>query len=666
MPDSSALLASAVVHHRAGRIAQAVALYERVLATDPNQPDALHLLGQIALHQGNAQLAESLFARAASMVPKIAALHLRHGIALRAIGRPTDALAAFMRATTLEPALAEAHHQTGLVLKSVGRYAEALVALREAVRLAPESAVSRLNLGVTALEAGQRQEALAAFDRAAILEPARPETHNIRGHTLASLNRNTEARAAFHEALRLKSNYSAAHDNLGRLDKSEGRLPEAVEHFRAALAVQLSPETHSNLLLALNYLPELDPIDVFNEHRRWNDLHAARIQSATPTVDRAEAPAAVSVTPALAAGNVRRLRIGYLSPDFVHHAVSYFIEPVLAAHDRRQFEVFCYANVRQPDNVTRRLRALSDHWREIAFSNDEAAAELVRRDQLDLLVDLAGHTAHHRLLVFARRPAPVQATWIGYPNTTGLDVIDYRITDAISDPVGATDHIHSEKLVRLPGPFCCYRPDDDAPPVREFAPKEPGKVTFGCFNNFAKVTPEVIAVWSRLLRELPASQLVLKSRGLADGEVSARVRAAFGAASVAPDRVCISGEELPVREHLSLYHSIDIALDPFPYNGTTTTCEALWMGVPVVTLAGRVHAARVGASLLTHIGLKDWIAATPEDYVRIATAAANDPQLVKAMRSTLRDRMRNSPLCDSTEFTHALEQAYVAMAARSV
>jgi protein O-GlcNAc transferase len=264
------------------------------------------------------------------------------------------------------------------------------------------------------------------------------------------------------------------------------------------------------------------------------------------------------------------------------------------------------------------------------------------------LIDLAGHSAGHRLLVLARRPAPIQATWIGYPNTTGLDAIDYRITDHVSDPPGQTEAFHSEKLVRLTGsvfllPTRSRRPARQRPPRRDLT----GTVTFGCFNQFAKITPAAIELWARILAAVPASRLLLKSRGLGDPALAARIRSLFAAVGVAPERLTLNGDELSVHDHLSLYHGVDIALDPFPYNGTTTTCEALWMGVPVVTLAGRTHVARVGASLLTHTGLGDWIAATPDHYAEIAIAAAQDLPRLAELRRTLRERLHASPLCDA-------------------
>ena len=353
----------------------------------------------------------------------------------------------------------------------------------------------------------------------------------------------------------------------------------------------------------------------------------------------------------------RRLRLGYVSPDFVHHAVSYFFEPVLTARDPAAFEVFCYSDAPVADAVTQRLRAASDGWRDIAGLSDERVAELVRADRIDILVDLAGHTARNRLLVFARKPAPVQVTWLGYPNTTGLAAIDFRLTEAVSDPLGLTEAWHSEELVRLPGTFSCYAPPPESPPVNALPALAAGQVTFGCFNNLAKVTPPALALWARVLREVAGSRLFLKSPGLADLETVARLREEFALHGIPADRLEFSGAELSVAAHLSLYHRVDVALDTFPYNGTTTTCEALWMGVPVVTLAGATHVSRVGASLLTHLGAPEWIGDAPEAYVARCRGLAADLPRLAVLRSGLRERMRGSPLCDAAGFTRGLEDA---------
>jgi protein O-GlcNAc transferase len=572
---------------------------------------------------------------------------LERGFALRAQGRPEEAIDAFRAALQLDPNLAEAHHQLGNTLKSLHRYVEAAASLRSAAMLAPQSGAVWLNLGVACLEMRRLDEAVSCFRRAIRLEPTRPEAHNILGHALLTKGRCTAAKRCLDEALRLRPGYPAALDNLGRVLKTQGLAAEALPHHRAALAGAPRPGTHSNLLFSLNFPADLPPEEILAEHRRWAELYAAPLRSdgAGPAIDPDPS---------------RRLRLGYVSPDFVNHAVPYFFEPVLAAHDRGRFEVTCYSDARVPDGVTRRLRGQSERWREIAGLGDDAVAALVREDQIDILVDLAGHTARNRLLVFARKPAPVQATWLGYPNTTGLDVIDYRLTDAVSDLPGS-EAWHSEALVSLPGPFSCYRPAEASPPVGPLPALAAGLVTFGCFNHLAKVTPPVIELWAEILRALPGSRLLLKSLGLADLDTVARLRKEFAALGIEPDRLELNGTELSQANHLGLYQRVDIALDPFPYNGTTTTCEALWMGVPVVTLAGRTHVARVGASLLTHLGAPDWIAGSREHYVTRCRELAGDLPRLAAIRAGLRERMRLGPLCDAAAFTRGLEDAFRTM-----
>lgn len=570
---------------------------------------------------------------------------LRSGVSLRALGRHAEAVEEFKKALALDPRSAEAHHQLGNAFKSLQRHAEAVVSLRRASELAPKNAAIWLNLGVSLLALSARDEAIASFQRAIKLEPGRPEALNILGSALLDAGRIGEAKKQLQAALRLKPAYPAAHDNLGRALRAQGRAAEAVGEFRAALTAQPNPDTHSNLVYALNFVPGLSAAEIFAEHKRWAQLHAEPLKSTMQALLHAPDPA-------------RRLRIGYVSPDFVHHAVSYFIEPVLAAHNRAQVEVFCYADVAVADATTARLRSLSEQWRDIARLDDGQVAELIRNDKIDLLVDLAGHTAGNRLLVFARRPAPVQITWMGYPNTTGLDSIDYRLTDAISDPPGQTEAFHSEKLIRLPEIFSCYKPSDQAPAVSELPALKNGYITFGSFNHFAKINPTVLDLWARLLVRLPTARLFLKARSLADPETTAGVCEAFSRAGVAADRLTLCSDELSVAAHQSLYRGVDIALDPFPYNGTTTTCEALWMGLPVVTLAGQTHVSRVSASLLTCLGRPEWIAHSEDDYIERCVALAADLQHLAELRASQRERMRCSPVCGAVRFAAQLEEIY--------
>jgi predicted O-linked N-acetylglucosamine transferase (SPINDLY family) len=349
------------------------------------------------------------------------------------------------------------------------------------------------------------------------------------------------------------------------------------------------------------------------------------------------------------------LRVGYVSADLRDHSVAFFIEPVLAARDRDEFHVTCYYNFPRADAVTARLRAQSDGWRDVAPLSDEALARLIREDGIDVLVDLSGHTAHNRLLTFARKPAPVQMTWLGYLNTTGLGAMDYRITDARACPPGPLDTLHSEALVRLPDSQWCYRAPAKSPEIAALPASAGKRITFGALTNLAKISAATIEVWSRLLRDDTKSQLRIAGRGMS--AVEGAMRAAFERRGVAADRLELL-EHGPFQDYLASHGSIDIMLDTFPYTGGTTTCHALWMGVPVVTLAGDTATSRGGASLLYAVGLPELVADTPNRYVETASALAADLGRLRALRATMRERMRSSPLMDEARFARNLEAAY--------
>jgi predicted O-linked N-acetylglucosamine transferase (SPINDLY family) len=321
-------------------------------------------------------------------------------------------------------------------------------------------------------------------------------------------------------------------------------------------------------------------------------------------------------------------------------------------------ELFCYAETKQPDFITNRIRELSDHWRPTVGLTDTAVAEQVRADGIDILVDLAGHTCDNRLLVFAHKPAPIQITWLGYPNTTGMPVMDYRFTDEIADPPGPADHYHSERLIRLPRGFLCYGPPDNAPGVSDLPVRQTNRLTFGSFNNLPKLNAEVIGLWSQILQGVPNACLLLKSKQFADEQTRQRFVDLFSVQGIAAERVILLPRVSSTGGHLAVYQQVDIGLDPFPYNGTTTTCEALWMGVPVITLRGSRHSGRVGASILTRVGLSDLITDSPEQYVRLAMELAQDTDGLERLRATLRARMQASPLCNGRMFARSMENTF--------
>jgi len=642
MSSSRHALEKALELHRSGRVSEAAAHYRQILKADPRQADALYLLGLIVLEQKDAEQAAALFSQACGLRPEVANYHLGHARALRATGHTEQAQRALELALARQPDLADAHQLLGNILKAQRRYAEAVPSLREAARLTPRDPVAWLNLGVAYLESSRAEEALDAFRRAVDLAPERPDAWNVLGHALFTCGQATEAREKFERALKLNPSYPAAHDNLGRVARAQGEPTEALREFRLAVEVAPQPATQSNLLFALNFVPGLSPSAVAEEHFRWGAPHAL-------------------ARPATWAGHDfeydRTLRVGFVSPDFVHHAVSFFFEPLLRERPREEWEVFCYSAALQPDAVTKRLMGYSDHWREIASLSDEAAEALVRQDKIDILIDLAGHSANNRLLLFARRVAPIQATWLGYPNTTGLAAMDYRITDGISDPIGKTDTLYAEKLLRLPRAFSSYLPPLESPPVNPAPSASAGFITFGSFNQLAKVNAEVVALWSRVLHAVPGSRLFLRSPILLDAGTVERLTERFGQHGIGPERLLFSGDRLSVAEHLRAYHKVDIALDPFPYNGTTTTCEALWMGAPVVTLQGASHVSRVGTSLLTHLGASEWIADSEEAYVAIAQTLAAAPSRLTEIRANLRQRIMQSPWGDAARFARDMAQA---------
>lgn len=399
-----------------------------------------------------------------------------------------------------------------------------------------------------------------------------------------------------------------------------------------------SPGCDSGRLLASHY-EETDRQAIYVEHLRWAERHAGVAERTTfenePTRER-------------------QLRIGYVSADFRYtHPVSYFIAPVLREHDRREFLITCYSNVARPDAATERMSGLADRWRNIHGLSDREAMAQMRADGIDILVDLSGHCGGNRLLLFARRASPIQVTWMGYPDTTGLRTMDYRVTDGIADPAGESDAYHTEELVRLNSGFLCYEPPTEAPPVSALPSWFRGQVTYGSFQYPAKITPAVIRCWAEILRRVPMSRLFLHH--CFSGYSKTRERLAEQ--GIGPERVYFLGD-VPLRKHLGLYSHVDIALDTFPYNGTTTTCEALWMGVPVVTIEGALHAGRVSTSILTRVGLAGMVAKSMDGYIERAVALAADLDRLAQIRVSLRPRMAQSPLLDAKGFTRGLEAEY--------
>lgn len=510
------------------------------------------------------------------------------------------------------------------------------------------TAVDLRRRGQQMLRARKLDEAVACFSRLVAMQPNSSKAHRDLGAALLRDDRLEEAVAEFRKALELRPRFADAYGSLGDAYHLQGKLDQAISCYRNVLRLKpTAARAHSNLLLTLNYSHKVDPKAVFQEHLRWARHHAAPLA-------RHIRPHANDCDPG------RRLKVGYVSPDFRRHSVNYFVEPVLARHDHDRLAVYCYSDAIRPDDVTERIAGYCDGWRDVRGMTDDEVARLVRDDGIDVLVDLSGHTGTNRLLVFARKPAPVQVTYLGYPNTTGLSTIDYRVTDAYADPPGMTEALNTETLGWMPETFLCYAPPPEAPPAGEPPALAAGRVTFGCFNILAKVTPDVMALWARVLAAVPGSRLVMKDRSGVFAYAARRqyVRDIFRYHGIPADRLDLCDKEPDYAKHLDAYRRVDVMLDPFPYNGTTTTCEALWMGLPVVTLAGATHVGRVGVSILSNVELTDLIAESPEEYVRKAVDLASDRDGLLFLRDTLRDRMQRSPLMDAKRFTRSLEEMY--------
>lgn len=605
-------LDAAIAHHQAGRLEPALALYRALRARLPRDARLLHLGGLALLQLERAEEAVLWLESAAALSPRSGATWMCLGVALVRIGRAEAAEQALRRAVAAEPANGEAWTNLGLALGRAGKRAEALAALRRGAEARPRDPSGWLALGQYLLSAGLPGEALAVLARA-----------GSQGGAAA-------ARAACHHAL--------------------GDMEAAHAAFTEALARDPSDMVSAGQrLLVMHYFDRLPVEELTRAHRDYGAALRARLGP----------PAALARRP-LSSGP---LRVGFFSPDLREHAVAHFLEPLLPSVAAAGCEILLYHNHPAEDAVSARLRARAALWRNLAGLSDEAASRQVLADAPDVMVDLAGHTGHARPGMFARRVAPVQINYLGYPNGTGIDAMDFRFTDAIADPPDAADAHAVEKLVRFSSCAWCYRAPKDlpepAPPPASLDPARP--ITFGSFNHLGKLSPDTWALWSRVLAAVPGSVLLLK--GTPPDSEWLRRRAS--AAGIEPGRVELLPFAPSRSDHFSAYVRVDVALDPLPYHGTTTTCEALWMGRPVVTLAGDRHVRRVGASLLSAAGASDLVADTPEAYVEIAVRLASDRAALARRCAGLRAALQASPLGDADAQGRAFASALLACAGRA-
>lgn len=633
-----------------GRRQDAMEVLRHALEVDPASTVARRHLARSLEEAGDLAAAERELHEALVQDPQDATTHFDLANLLRVAGSLAESEVELRRAIDLLPTFGAAWVNYGKLLQETGRIEEGARVLERAVEVAPELPEAHLNLGVARLHLGHSDAAEVAFARAIELRPGFHEALLSQGTFYLLQGRLAEAEASTLRALEIMPDSVEPLVNLAVLLYQQGRIGESLEASRRIIARKPDhANAWSNLLMTLNYSSAETPQTLSDAHRRFGSHFAPRRAAASL---RRKSPQ-------------DRLRIGYVSPDFRFHVVAFFFEPVLESHDRDRFEIICYYNEHKVDDITRRIRAQSSLWREIAELDDDQTEALMLADRLDIVIDLAGHTGRNRLPVLARRVAPVQVTWLGYPNTTGLEAMDWRITDARADPAPSADAHHTERLFRMPEVFLSYRPPLTAPAVSPAPSLEAGFVTFGAYNNFAKVSDELLGLWGQILRDLPTARLVMKTHALRDSAVQERVRERLEKAGCDLSRVALSGILPDLMDHFASFGKIDIALDSYPYHGTTTTCDSLWMGVPVITLAGDRHASRVGVSLLECVGAGELVAHSGTDYVARAVSLARDPARLSQWRSVLRDRMMATVLTDHRGFTRQLEDAYREMYAET-
>jgi predicted O-linked N-acetylglucosamine transferase (SPINDLY family) len=624
----------------AGRLSEAREQFEAALAGGADSPSAMLGLNNVLIAEGKLGEAAESARRMIARWPQSAEAHTNLGIALARQGRTDEALAAYRQAIALDPQLGQARYNQGVLEQRMGRLAEAEASFRTVLERERENVIVMHALAGVLNVQGKVQEGLNQLAKILSLAPNFADAHNTRGVLLLRQGKYAEAEDAFATAIRLRPEYVEAYSNRGMALKDEGRLDEALEDYVEAL--RIAPSRHavrSDYIMSMNYTKALSPAQILAENR----IAAERLSQGIAPLP----PATNARDPE------RQVRIGYVSADLRNNPVGYFFEALARHHDRQRFAMYCYANQWNDDETTERLRGMADQWRSIARDTDEAVAARIREDGIDILVDLSGHTAGNRLRLFALRPAPVQASWLGYFGTTGLPAIDYVIGDRYVTPPDE-EEFYTERAARLPASYLCFTPPAVAVEPGPLPALAAGYVTFASFNNLAKVGPEVIDAWSEALKSVPNSRLFLKYKALADERVRTRLAARFADQGIDPARLRLEGES-PRAELLARYREVDIALDTFPFGGGTTTAEALWMGVPVVTLTGDRFVSHVGESILNNAGMEELVTHSQPRYVaKAAELAGNLPQLA-ALRSGLRAQLLQSAFCDGPAFAKAFE-----------
>ena len=629
-----------------GRLDEALECYRRSVKAAPQLAEAHNNLGNILQQLKRHEEALSAYERALALKPRFAPFLKNRGDSLRDLDRLEEAAEAYQSATELQPDLTETYASLAYVLAQLKRYDESASVCRRAIERQPNAVDAHLGLANALRGLGQYEQAVAAYRRTLELRPDDVEVYKNLAGALRDAHRFDEAFEALKQALRINPSFGPAFNLMADIQLGLGRHDEALETYRSGLKTDPAGlfSMHSNLLLALNYQAGGTPESLLAEAMAFGAKAKSKAIPATRH-DNSPDPA-------------RRLRVGLVSGDLGNHPVGFFLQNVLESLDSNRVELYAYATSDRKGAINERLRRSMPHWRDarVKTIDDEALARNIREDGIDILIDLAGHTGKNRLPVFAWKPAPVQVSWLGYLGTTGLDAMDYVLADNWALPLGEEDQF-TESPWRLPESYICFSPPDLPVEVGGLPALEKGHVTFGCFNNLNKVTDQVIACWARILKLVPGSTLFLKTKSLDAADVREKIVGVFSRHGIDPERLILEGRFASHEDHFRAYHAVDIALDPFPYPGITTTVEALWMGVPVLSRKGDRFISHQGETILNNVGLPQWIAADEDEYVAKAVAFTNDLPALAALRAGLREQLLASPLCDAPRFAGNLEEA---------
>jgi predicted O-linked N-acetylglucosamine transferase (SPINDLY family) len=627
-------------HRQVGAIELAEAAYRRALALRCDDETALTNLGTLIQARGQLDEAIAMLREAVRVAPMSPYALLNLGVAVHQRGDFEQAAALLTRVIELDPCFPEAAYNLANAFQSLGRRRDALLHYRRAIEQKPAHADAYNNLGNVYKELGEIESAAHSFETAILLRPDFVAAYNNAATLMRTRGRLDDAEAHLRIALSIDPRHSATCNNLGTVLKDQGSLDEGVDLYRRALALDpCNVVAHSNLAYSLTFQAQ-SPTAVLDECRCWSARHEAPLRNTHSPHDNEPSP-------------TRRLRIGYVSPDFRDHCQSLFMMPLLAHHDHSGFEIVCYASVERPDGVTRRIAGHADIWRNVRELSDERLAQRIREDRIDILIDLTMHMADGRPLLAARKPAPVQIAWLAYPGTTGIEAIDYRLTDPWLDPPGS-DTFYSERSIRLPASFWCYDPLTDTPEVNALPALSNNYVTFGCLNNPCKLSDQTLSLWAQVLRIVDDARLLLMAP---EGSARARLEARLEQHGIAARRVRFERFQ-PRADYLRTYHQIDLGLDTFPYNGHTTSLDSSWMGVPVVTRVGETAVGRAGLSQSMNLGLGELVTHSDADFVDTAVRLARDLPRLSGLREGLRARLAASPLMDGARFAVGVEAVY--------